>query len=555
MSILWQPSGSLDVATDPSQLPEQAGENSVISGAMQRCKNLALERAGRIDTRPGSSAVSAVVLAAAPSFILVQSGVRYAFAGGEIYRNEIAIATGLTDAQWSAATYNQFNDTSEMVFACNGTDRKRIDNTTVYEWGIEAPTVAATLTAGASTGLTGTYYVKYTYVRKSGTTVVSESNPSPLSASQVLANQSLSVTVTASSDAQVTHIRVYRTIANGGEYYVDQDITAPGTVVDTNTADTALGSEAETDHDRPPTGAIVFGPLFNGVVFIAKDNPLYWCAAKRPEYWPVDNFIEVSAPAFPIRALASVDGQLYALTDNAIYFIQGISAGAFSPVDLQALTGAHNLFGALSVKGHGLYHVGHDGIYLLRGGVDRKITQTTFEPIFRGTATNGLQSVTNDDNRWLFQYENRVYFHYGNGNALVFNLDNERATYYKWDRAIVAPASDVLNERFIAGTSERLIRVMEDRSVTTDAGTSITWECQSKDYLLQTRRHFPRWVKYDVEGTATGEIYLDGTLLQSHSLTVSRNTDRRLIDTDNGRRCSIKLSGTGSVTIRMAELE
>lgn len=555
MSILWRPDGALDVATDPSALPEQVGESGTFSTALRRCKNLSVDLPGKTVTRPGSSNVSASVLASAITFILVQSGVRYAFAESEIYRNEVSIASGLTAGDWSAVTYNQFNDTAEMVFACNGTERKRIANATVYEWGIDAPTVAATLGAGASTGLSGTYKVRYTYVRKSGSTLVSESNPSPESAGQALSNQSLSVTVTASSDAQVTHIRVYRTLSNGGEYYVDQDIDAPGTVLDTNTADTSLGTEVVTTHDRPPAGTIVLGPLFNGLLFMAKDNILYWCAAKQPEYWPSDNFVEVSAPAFPIRALAEVDGQVYALTDDEIYFVQGTTSGAFNPIALKAMTGTHNRFGALSVKGHGLYHVGYDGIYLLRGGVDQKATQTNFEPVFRGEATAGMQAVPADSTRWLAQYENRIYFHYGNGNAIVWNLDNQRPSYYKWDQSLTAPAMDELNKRLLCGTAGRQIRVLEDRAVTTDAGTSIAWETQSKDFMLQTRRHFPRWVKYDVEGTATATVYLDDEAHQTHALTDDRNTNRRLIGTGNARRCSIKIAGTGTATVRMFELE
>jgi len=39
-----------------------------------------------------------------------------------------------------------------------------------------------------------------------------------------LNNKSLTVEVTAPSDTQVTHIRIYRTTANGSIYYQDQDI-------------------------------------------------------------------------------------------------------------------------------------------------------------------------------------------------------------------------------------------------------------------------------------------------------------------------------------------
>jgi len=83
---------------------------------------------------------------------------------------------------------------------------------------------------------------------------------------------------------------------------------------------------------------------------------------------------------------------------------------------------------------------------------------------------------------------------------------------------------------------------------------------QSKDYTLQTRRHFPRYVKYDVDASdadcsATGTLMLDGSAHQTHTITGDRVVTKRLIATGNGRRASIKLSGTGPVSIFATEVE
>jgi len=162
------------------------------------------------------------------NFNIEQGGNRYNFTNGRIYRNEVLIASGLTAGQWSAIKYNPFNDTTQNVYALNGTDRKRIESSTVYEWGIAAPTTAPTLTPGQGTGLTGDYNVKYTYARKSGDTLIAESDGSDAATtSQILDNQSLLVDVDeAPSDSQVTHIRLYRTLAGGSEYFLDQELAA-----------------------------------------------------------------------------------------------------------------------------------------------------------------------------------------------------------------------------------------------------------------------------------------------------------------------------------------
>jgi hypothetical protein len=225
VSVQFDPSGQLDVASDPGDLPEVAQGSNIASGALTRCKNLRLNQRGQAKTRDGSAKVNASAIDTDIWHIAVQGGVRYVFAGDRIYRNETSIASGLTEAAWSSVQYSAFNDLTLQVYAMNGTNRKRIEGSTVYEWGIAAPTEPPILAVGAGVGLTGEYNAVYTYARKVGSALVAESNPSPPSANTaVLNNQSLSVDVTQPSDSQVTHIRVYRTQANLEIYYLEREI-------------------------------------------------------------------------------------------------------------------------------------------------------------------------------------------------------------------------------------------------------------------------------------------------------------------------------------------
>lgn len=225
MSVLFDPSGILNVAADPSNLPESATEDGIASDALTRCKNLRLNQKGQAKTRDGSAKLNATAIDTPVWWIEEQNGVRYSFAGGAIYGNESSFSSGLTEAQWGAVKYNAFNDSAQNIFATNGTDKKRIESFVVSEWGIAAPTEAPTLSVGQGVGLTGRYNARYTYIRKVNGATVAESNPSP-PADQwfTLANQSLAVEVAPPTDLQVTHIRLYRTEQNGIIYYRDQDI-------------------------------------------------------------------------------------------------------------------------------------------------------------------------------------------------------------------------------------------------------------------------------------------------------------------------------------------
>ena len=564
MSIFFTPNGSLDVTTDPSDLPENAEQYSMSSGAMQRCKNLRLDESGVAKLRDGS--VEQVDTSGTTMWAVIeQGGVYYSCPGATIFRNATSLATGLANKRWSAIKYNSYNSTTQNIFLINGTDRKRIEGSTVTEWGSTAPSAVPVIIAGASTGLTGDYNVKYTYARKESSTVVYESDPSSAAAAAVtLANQSLSVTWTASADSQITHVRVYRTEAGGSTYYHDQDIAIGTLTVDTTTADTALGTAVATNHDRPPLGNVVVGPNFNGVCFIVKDNLLYYCLAKQPEYWPTTYYIEVSPPQYPGKAAIFWNGQLYYLTKQDIYLIQGTGVNTFFPFSQAAITGTQGQLAVEAVAGHGIYHVGADGIYLF-SNTDKKVTQANFERIFRGETVNGIPGIVRGKltNSWLKQYRSKLYFGYADStetypsNVLVFDLTTSKSWYYKYPFSIVSVEVDETNSRFLAGDTVGIIHEIEKD--TKDGSAAISWEIESKDFTLQTRAHFPRYVKYDVDAsnstTAIGKVVLDGTVHQNHTLSENRNVKKRLVATGNGQRMSLRITGSGPVKIYGIEAE
>ncbi len=645
MPLFFTPNGLLDIATDPADLPGQVTPPStVVSGSMQRCKNLRLDQQGQVKTRDGSDKINSTALAQTGiHHVREQAGTRYTFSGTVIYEDETSIATGLTDNQWSSILYNAYNDTTDNVFALNGTDRKRIEGSTAYEWGHAAPSTKPTISAGSEGGLTGAYNFKYTYCRLSGSTVIYESAPSDAAdLSITCASDSLLFKIdpedmgSTSTLNGMTHYRVYRTLTGGSTYYleatlnartghygmqdgythtwentsshtatddvkftttggassstdercfdweedytqsVDTETTDSNTVIthgydfisfDSATADGSVGAEVATNHDRPPLGSFVAGPNYNGTCFIAKDNLLYYCLAKQPEYWPTSYYVEVSPPQFPIQCVIFSNGQPYALTKQRIYYIQGTGPNTFFPLAMESITGAQGPQGALAVQGKGIYHVGTDGIYLFAGH-DRNITQDHFRPIFRGTTTNGVPGVDSSKltRCWLIQFQNRLYFGYASSDdtypehCLVLNLDNDRWSYYTWGIEIRTVTVDEQNRRLLAGTNDGFIWELEKSTVTDDDTTQISWDVQSKDYTLQTRRHFPRYIKYDVDASdsncsATGSLMLDGSAHQSHTITGNRTTKRRLVATGNGRRASIRINGSGPVSIYAAEAE
>jgi len=331
-----------------------------------------------------------------------------------VYRDETSIASDLNISPWSTIPYNAFNSLIKTLFCVNGVDRKRIDGNNVNEWGIDPPSENPSL-AVSGTGLTGVYSVRYTYARKEGDTVVSESNPSNPSQDITLSNQGLQVTFARPADTQVTHIGYYRTSAGGNiyrriEYKPLSSIS--GTTFTDNAADSLLGNTVSIEHDRPPKGTYVLGPNFTGLLFMIVGKDLYYCLGQQPEYWPTDHFIEVSSNEYPGLQILFHDQSLYWLTKRHIYLITGSTHGSFFPSRVDSLTGVQNQYGAVSIHGVGLFHTGSDGIYQFHQGQDKKITLHEFEPIFKGESVGSLPGVATMTDSWMVAFKDNIYLGY-----------------------------------------------------------------------------------------------------------------------------------------------
>jgi len=345
----------------------------------------------------------------------------------------------------------------------------------------------------------------------------------------------------------------------GGTY------TQPQDTFDDFDSDGDVGDLVEEDHDRPPLGTFVFGPAYDGTCFIIKDNLLHYCKPKQPEYWPALYYIEASTPIFPGVTGVFHNGQPYYITAVEIFYIQGTGHGTFLPLPMKAKCGAQSKQGAISVLGKGIFHTGPDGIYQFGSGQDVKITEDALEPIFRGETVNGLPGVVSMSTSKLWVYRNHLYFAYaGEGdeypsNVLIMNLDNGRLAYYAYGAEIRAIQFDSTNNRLIVGDNAGIVKIIESPLYTDDSGTAISFEIQSKDFWLQTRKHFPRHVKYDIDASdavsCIGKLLLDGEVHQSHTITGDRDTKRRLVAIGNGNTAAIRISGSGPVSIYSVEFE
>lgn len=224
-----------------------------------------------------------------------------AYAGGTLFKGDDTTKSFtllLTDLNTGARGF--LVQAQDLFWWCNGKDAPRVsDASTITRIGISnpaaAPTVALVAVAGNLPLEAHTY--RYAYVREEGGIKVREGNPSAASAAvtPVSGSQQIDVTVTASTDAQVTHIYIYRTSATTvPEAKFVAKVTNTTQTYRDNIAVGGLGGFAfwETsggleDHGSPPTDLFAVALHRDGRMYgWSTKSRLLYTRANTFHYWP-----------------------------------------------------------------------------------------------------------------------------------------------------------------------------------------------------------------------------------------------------------------------------
>lgn len=224
-----------------------------------------------------------------------------AYAGGTLFKGDDTTKSFtllLTDLNTGARGF--LVQAQDLFWWCNGKDAPRVsDASTITRIGISnpaaAPTVALVAVAGNLPLEAHTY--RYAYVREEGGIKVREGNPSAASAAvtPVSGSQQIDVTVTASTDAQVTHIYIYRTSATTvPEAKFVAKVTNTTQTYRDNIAVGGLGGFAfwETsggleDHGYPPVDLFAVALHRDGRMYgWSTKSRLLYTRANAFHYWP-----------------------------------------------------------------------------------------------------------------------------------------------------------------------------------------------------------------------------------------------------------------------------
>lgn len=493
------------------------------------------------------------------------NGVRYQVAGYRLYRNQTSILASLSsNFKTTFSAYRPLADSNIWAFIADNSAMYKDDGTNLRNWGITAPTATPSVAVGAAGSLNGVYMVKFTYVRKDGTTLACESNPSPASAaSAALTNDVLSISgLTASSDAQVTHIRIYRTTAGGTSYLFDQDIANGTTTATSSQADSALGSAVETDHDPPVTAS--WTTVWQDSTWICGNttNPnwLYYSNRFQPEYFPTTQYLDIGNADDPLQCAVPYAGMLGVFSRRTKYRIIGNLVSGFVPIEAISRRGTPAPKAVISDE-HGLIFPARDGIFVTGLASPDQAISEDIEPLFYGESVNDMKPINWDAAGTMAaaSYKGRYYFAYPSDNALtpdiiaVYSIDTKKWYFYQYPVQSLLYEEDT--DQLIGGSTDGFAYILEDGS--TDAGSSIAMTVETKDYYgasPNTRKIF-QYFRVDADclgDTITAEFFIDGTSKGTYSITGSRTAVLNVLPQGSmGFSWRAKITYTGSQRIKI----
>ena len=444
----------------------------------------------------------------------------------------------------------------------------------------QAPLHGPSMVAGASTGLTGAYLYKISFmVKNSDGDILLESPLSPASASTTLANQNASLTdIATSPDSIVTTRRLYRTLSGGTAYFHLFDIednTTTALIENVADATVALLTAAGSSLVSPP-GTLPGIRLKNIIEWRSR----FWAVADEPslvDYIYVTDTNKVYA--WPTRLVTPPTGQDekgiigFGRRKNQLGFVKrlgvwmvsapanstGISTSSMSVTQIGTEEQGGVAEDTILTVGDDVYYLGTQGVFEWSDRGIASITDDSVKPWFSTDTYFNRSRFPNAFARYN-RVTNSYELHLANAgdsteNRWVSFNRNTRKWYGPHKTGALTPthAGHLLDANglpmTLVGGSDGVIYTGNSANKRDGAATAIDMDCQGPWHIGAGPDNFHTWQQLTmltkIEAAGTLEItpytgWLDasaGTAI-SHDQTLGRELLRRL---GNGRLARLRI--------------
>jgi hypothetical protein len=343
-----------------------------------------------------------------------------------------------------------------------------------------------------------------------------------------------------SSDTQVTHKRLYRTVDTGATWLYDSEV-AQGTATATlSTADTRLGDEIEDDNDAPPVCGWV--TEFQGHLFVLRDpdNPHYLWYSKhfQPESIPSTQYLEVGDPSDPLQAAVRLVGLLGVFTRQTKYRVFGNATSGFTYVEALSTRGTPAPQAVLTTDTGALF-VARDGLFVTNFLQADTLLSAAIEPLWTGETVHDYAPIDWDrtDEIALAAWKQRYYLSYPttDGDTMLAVYSRETQHWYCYNHRMVSLYAEEYNDLLLGGTAYGEVLSLETGSSDDAQDISLRVELADRAGGSPYAQKRLSYVQADVDakgGTVLLELLIEGVVRARRAITGTRR--RQLLRVPDG---------------------
>ena len=316
-----------------------------------------------------------------------------------LYRSAALIKSSLSGDTISFAKMPPVAGIADYLFGCEGSDPFKVDSAgNVTSWGFAIPASNPSAAAAAGGSLAdATWGYQITYYN-STTGHRSNSNGTTVSATTSGANNSVALTAIpdpTSIDTQISHVEIWRTVANGTALFLLTRIAAGTTTYTDDGSDTISSTELPTDNFTPlSTFFNCLGP-HNASMFWLSSNSIqrgrvYYSPIGRAESY--QSWVNICSNDTPLNKLFLFQSQLGVIGEGGIYIIGG--GNPYQSRQVSGCPGTTSPSTVSVIPNIGVIYEASDGVRLFDGTTSVIVTPGAVDRLFRGESVGDLSSFS-----------------------------------------------------------------------------------------------------------------------------------------------------------------